>query len=167
MTLSLCNALFLQQSISETRSLIKVNVVQRIFLIPHLKKKINHLLILSTGIIISFSFPFFFFFLICLFFKERYVKKTNLSLVKKYFKQKDYHKAGRQGREGTTAVRGTSDHKVCKCLKSQAKRVFLLQRGGHKAEKNQVWGSGMKGWLDRLRECFTLRPAYFQEAGSG
>lgn len=57
------------------------------------KKKINHLLILSTGIIISFSFPFFF--LICLFFKERYIKKANLRLVKKYFKQKDYHKVGK------------------------------------------------------------------------
>lgn len=74
----------------------------------------HHLLILSIGII-SFSF---FFKCCCSFvvFKEKYIKKQ--ILFNKYFTQKDYCKVGRLRREETIANGRTSDHKVCKCLKS-------------------------------------------------
>lgn len=68
--------------------------------------------------------------------------------------------------KGTIEIwRICDDDKICTCLLSQAKRVFLFQRRVNKYRKTRVCRSGVKGEHNQtqIRECFSLRPACSQE----
>lgn len=69
------------------------------------------------------------------------VSSKNLYLVKRDFLQQDYAKE----RERAVAVEITFDRKICKCLKAEATRSFLLQGEVNHARKNLVRGHRMKG----------------------
>lgn len=45
-----------------------------------------------------------------------------------------------------------SNHKLCKPLKGQMERGFLLYGGVYKTKQNLEWGSGMSRWCDGIIE---------------
>lgn len=56
-----------------------------------------------------------------------------------------------------------SSHKLCKPLKGQMERGFLLYGGVCKTKQNLEWGSGMSRWCDRTveREMSSLAVSQF------
>lgn len=60
-----------------------------------------------------------------------------------------------------------SSHKLCKPLKGQMERGFLLYRGVYKTKQNLEWGSGMSRWCNGTIEQEMSSLAVSQFSGRG